>query len=122
MPPSSSSPSQPPVDAALVAAIHHLDVVAHEQELAVNRILGLVELLLASAPDRVTHARLEGILEACAFQDLAGQRLTKVGRLLRYLREKASPGDELSAHVPPTSDGLTQEQVDLLLRGRRLPR
>ncbi|SIT19679.1 hypothetical protein SAMN05421779_11310 [Insolitispirillum peregrinum] len=87
-----------------------------------NRILGLVELLLASAPDRVTHARLEGILEACAFQDLAGQRLTKVGRLLRYLREKASPGDELSAHVPPTSDGLTQEQVDLLLRGRRLPR
>lgn len=85
-----------------------------------NRILGLVELLLGSAPDRVTHARLEGILEACAFQDLAGQRLTKVGRLLRYLREKNSP---VGADLPPSaaaSDGLTQQQVDLLLRGGHL--
>lgn len=116
------------VNAALDAAVRHLDVVAHEQEQAVTRILGLVELMLESAQDRSSRARLEGILEACAFQDLAGQRLSKVSRFLRHLSHDSdglavspvqtnAPRADLLA---PSNLGLSQEQVDRLLRGERV--
>jgi hypothetical protein len=118
----------PKVDAALGAAVRHLDAAAREQEQAVNRILGLVELLLDSAHDKGTRVRLEGILEACGFQDLCGQRLSKVNRFLRYLASNldiplgattptSAQNDTLSG---PTPSGLSQEQVDRLLRGERL--
>lgn len=118
------------VDAALVAAVRHLETAVAEQERAVTRILGLVELLLDKAEDRVDRARLEGILESCGFQDLTGQRITKVARFLRYLatelqvdvpaprRDQASDPTETDPQASgPQTSGLSQEDVDRLLRG-----
>lgn len=114
------------VDAALAAAVRQLEAALKEQEQAVSRIIGLVELLLAKAPDRVTRARLDGILEACAFQDVTGQRITKVMRFLRYLSKEvhvAVPTPSRDEATPPQdkpTSGLSQDQVDRLLKGETL--
>ncbi|MFA7429490.1 MAG: hypothetical protein WCZ23_04985 [Rhodospirillaceae bacterium] len=107
-------------DVALDAAARQLDLAVREQEHAVTRILGLIEVLQAHATDRATRARLDGILEACAFQDLTGQRVTKVSRLLRHLGRSLGETAVTPPHggeSAPTGNGLTQEQVDRLLRG-----
>lgn len=114
------------VDAALVAAIRNLEAAVQEQERAVNRILGLVELLMERRPEQSTLLRLEGIMEACAFQDLTGQRIRKVNRFLRHMAahkglvpagidRAAAAEDEQALNKPK---GLTQEEVDRLLGNR----
>lgn len=115
--------SEDKVDAALVAAIRNLEAAVQEQERAVNRILGLAELLMERHPDAATLLRLEGIMEACAFQDLTGQRIRKVNRFLRHLaahKGLVPPGVDRSAAAQDEQDlnkpkGLTQEEVDRLL-------
>lgn len=123
------SPAQAPedkVDAALVAAIRNLEAAVQEQERAVNRILGLVELLMERHPDQSTLLRLEGIMEACSFQDLTGQRIRKVNRFLRHMAAHkglvpagidrgAAAEDEQALNK---SKGLSQEEVDRLLGNR----
>lgn len=114
------------VDAALVAAVRNLEAAVQEQERAVNRILGLVELLMERRPDQSTLLRLEGIMEACAFQDLTGQRIRKVNRFLRHLAvhkdllpsgldQRVASEDQQALDKPK---GLSQEDVDRLLGNR----
>lgn len=115
-------------DAALGAAVRQLDLAVREQEQAVTRILGLIELLQAHAPDRATRARLDGVLEACAFQDLTGQRITKVSRLLRHIARSLGDAAVQPPHgagpetpeTEPAAKGLSQDQVDRLLRGEQV--
>lgn len=114
---------------ALDAAVRQLNAAVAEQERAVTRILGLVEVLLEHAPDRVTRARLDGILETCGFQDTTGQRIQRVAGLLRHLSGDLSDVPVSapvhgSAAARPTEDGaagdgLSQEEVDRLLNVRR---
>jgi hypothetical protein len=122
------------VEGALRAAVGQLDAVLEEQERAATRILGLAELLMARAPDAATRLRIEAIMESCAFQDVAGQRVRRVRGLLSRLtaapagtvRVAARPvepppapagvaadGDE---SISTGSGGLTQAEVDRLLR------
>ncbi len=62
-------------------------------------------------------------MEACAFRDLAGQRIRKVTRLIRYLQENnlISTAD-LPREAPRQSDSdrLSQDQVDRLLSGGKI--
>lgn len=114
-------------DAALIAAARQLATAVAEQEHAVTRILGLVELLIEHAPDAATRLRLEGIFEACGFQDLTGQRLVRVQRLLKHLANHvhdpvpAPPRNSMAAGVAPADEpsppALSQQDVDRLLRG-----
>lgn len=123
-------PTDAALAAAMVTAVRHLETAVKEQEYAVGRILGLVELLLENDPDRVARARLEGILEECAFQDITGQRITKVNRFLRHLAKTqhiAIPQDTTASDKAGTSSGedvapagLSQAEVDRLLRGEHL--
>lgn len=123
--------SDPRVTAALVAAVKQLESVVAETESGVNRILGLAELLMERA-DTAAFLKLEGIMEACAFQDLTGQRIRKVERLIEHLKDKAIitlPGSssdlaaaqatraERDVRHAPASQGLSQEEVDRLLKG-----
>ncbi len=62
-------------------------------------------------------------MEACAFQDLTGQRIRKVTRLIGYLHENnLFSTAELPREAPrqPDSDRLTQEQVDRLMSGGKI--
>lgn len=120
------TPQADKVDAALMAAIRNLESAVLEQEQAVNRILGLVELLMERTSDQSTLLRLEGIMEACAFQDLTGQRIRKVNRFLRHLANNkelvagalTSSQAGADARDMDKSRGLTQEEVDRLLGNR----
>lgn len=114
-------------DAALTAATRQLAAAVSEQERAVTRILGLVELLMERAPDEITRLRLEGIFEACGFQDITGQRIVRVQRLLKHLANhlhspvpappRGSMADQAAPADGPSLNGLNQEDVDRLLRG-----
>ena len=115
-----SEDSEKKIDAALSRAVHQLEPAVREQESAADRILALAERLPDRAPDKGTLLQVEAIVEACAFQDLTGQRIRKVARLIRYLQENnmISTAD-LPQDAPRESDRgrLTQEQVDQLLSG-----
>lgn len=54
------------------------------------------------------------VIEACAFQDLVGQRLTQLNRLLA--NEPAAPADPLLNGPSRPGDGLNQDAADILLR------
>ena len=108
------------VDAALSRAVHQLETAVREQETAADRILALAERIYDKAPDKGTRLQVEAIMEACAFQDLTGQRIRKVTRLIRYLQEnKLFSTPDLPRDAPRQTDrgGLSQEQVDRLLNG-----
>ena len=123
--------SDPRVIAALIAAVKQIEAAIAETEKGVNRILGLVELLMERA-DKDGYLKLEGIMEACSFQDLSEQKLRKIELLLEHLQTKAIikvPGTvdlakaqatraERDVQVDLTSqEGLSQEEVDRLLKG-----
>ncbi len=127
-PPSDGPAPRDAVHAALQAAIRQIDAAVHEQEQAAERILGLAERLLANASDRSTQLRAEAVMEACSFQDLTGQRLRKVRRLLRHLEKHGVEGVSAKAYgldantgagESQAGRGLTQEQVDALLNQGR---
>jgi chemotaxis regulatin CheY-phosphate phosphatase CheZ len=108
------------VFAALSQAYKQLKIAMREQETAANRILGLAERVQANAKDQATALQADGIIEACAFEDITGQRLKKVARLVKHLRDKKliAISDMPRAHVdkkPATS--LSQSDVDSLLAG-----
>ncbi len=108
------------IDAALSRAVHQLETAVLEQETAADRILALAERLYDKAPDKGTMLQVEAIMEACAFQDLTGQRIRKVTRLIRYLQEnKLISTADLPPEAPRQSDSgsLRQDQVDRLLSG-----
>ncbi len=112
--------SKEKVNAALSRAVHQLETAVREQETAADRILALAERIYDKAPDKAAQLQVEAIMEACAFQDLTGQRIRKVTRLIRYLQENklVSTADlPRDASQQPDRAGLTQVQVDQLLSG-----
>ncbi|MGB0684448.1 MAG: hypothetical protein ACPGOV_17225 [Magnetovibrionaceae bacterium] len=117
------------VNAALNRAVSELEAAVQETEKAAERILGIAELMIAHV-DAPSQQRLIAIMEACSFQDLTGQRIRKVGRLIKYLRDtrqvsaaeiagaaKAAAPPPPPQPTPPQPEGLTQEEVDRLLNG-----
>ncbi len=106
------------VNAALSRAVHQLETAVREQGTAADRILALAERVYDKALDKAARLQVEAIMEACAFQDLTGQRIRKVIRLIRYLQENKL----ISTADPPQPDrdGLTQGQVDQLLSGGKM--
>ena len=112
-----SENSNEKVNAALSRAVHQLETAVREQETAADRILALAERIYDKALDKAARLQVEAIMEACAFQDLTGQRIRKVTRLIRYLQEnKLISTADLPQDAPRQPDrvGLTQERVDQL--------
>ncbi len=115
-----SEDSDEKVNAALSRAVHQLETAVREQETAADRILALAERIYHKAPDKAARLQVEAIMEACAFQDLTGQRIRKVTRLIRYLQQnKLISTADLPQDAPrqPDRGGLTPEQVDQLMSG-----
>jgi len=119
------------IDAALRAAVRQLESAVVEQERAVNRILGLTELLMQHSANSQNRLRVEAIMESCAFQDITGQRIRKVKALLRRLTtlppgvvRATDPATDTASkrsetEVSSGEPGLSQEEVDRLLGKKR---
>ncbi len=106
--------------AAMTRAARQLESAVKEQETAVNRILGLCEAIYSKLGDRGTKLQVEAIMEACSFQDITGQRIHKVERLILYLRDGGGITADVLPHetTPHTGQGgLSQAEIDRLLAG-----
>ena len=124
-----------PAAARFEAAGNELDAVVKSTEKATETILEAAERiehlagnLSASADDDTGRGQAEeiaeqvvGIFEACNFQDITGQRITKVVNALQFIEERVSRMMEiwggangLSAFVPEDETPQTDDEADLL--------
>lgn len=132
-------------------ATEELDAIVHATERATSDILNGAERIMELAQrvkkgegmaDEADQLDIEAtnILMACGFQDITGQRISKVVSTLRYLEERVDAmiriwgldgvkGDEVETsevdtrpdahlmHGPSLSGGVDQSEVDNLLAG-----
>lgn len=123
----------------LPAATDELDAIVGATEEATGVILDAVEKIEAIAPQAPPEVAQElsnmvtRIYEACNFQDITGQRITKVVRTLKHIESKVAGlvmafGDEMAranATTPeaeaeaPAAAGIVDEKD--LLNGPQLP-
>ena len=135
----------------IIAATGELDAIVSATERATSSILNSAERVLAAiekipASPGIADARAEiqneatEILMACSFQDITGQRTTKVVNTLRYLEQRVNAMLEIwgsgdakaaakvkeaedsrpDAHLlngPALEGGVSQDDVDALLAG-----
>jgi chemotaxis regulatin CheY-phosphate phosphatase CheZ len=134
----------------ILSATNELDAIILSTEHAsteilssAERILDLIGRLRAGAPVEAVAADIEeevtNVFTACSFQDLTGQRTTKVINALRYIEQRIAAlialwglSEADSENAPPAaedgrpdghllhgpdSDGIDQSQVDRLLAG-----
>lgn len=105
-------------------ATDELDAVVGATEDATNRIMDACDQMMALAgdvPAEVSNKLMDittGIYEACNFQDITGQRITKVVRALKHIEQKVEallvalgeevqrrhPAMETAAAPPPDVD------------------
>jgi chemotaxis protein CheZ len=121
----------------LPKATDELDAIVGATEEATNSILGAMESLETIAGelppefgDKVSEAVTQ-VYEACNFQDITGQRITKVVNTLKHIEEKVEAlvsafGDEIAkykqAHPETDEPEVAQKPTDAdLLNGPQLP-
>jgi chemotaxis regulatin CheY-phosphate phosphatase CheZ len=136
----------------IVTATNELDAIVQSTERASFEILNAAERIMeisnrlraAEAPDELCldlENQVMNIFTACSFQDLTGQRTTKVVNALRYIEQRimammgiwSGGGGDSSGEAPPaepedkrpdahllngpSDDGIDQGAVDRLLNG-----
>lgn len=98
----------------LPAASAELDAALREMEDATGSIMASAERILGCAGSEPHNARFSEqallILEACAFHDLVGQRLTKISSLLSLIERRIG---RLASELGVTDDGAdtTEEEI-----------
>lgn len=135
-------------DEHLPVATDELEAVVGATEQATNRILEAVETVeeVAAELDETKAEKITGavtqVYEACNFQDITGQRITKVVKALQQIeqkvevllaafgedmagdraerqatREKSEPADDAGLMNGPAqpNEGISQEDIDALL-------
>ena len=104
-------------------ATDELDAVVAATEEATDRILDAAEEMeaIAKSADPVISERVLAVVtkiyEASNFQDITGQRISKVLTTLRYAEEKIGMMAELMGHTeetPEQVDEKAEDEVDLL--------
>ncbi len=76
--------------------------------------------------DRIAEKSIEG-MEACGFQDLTGQRISKIVRSLRFIEERVDAMTEICGRegIEALASGLPSDDEDLkdgvTLQGPQLP-
>lgn len=135
----------------ILSATNELDQIVLSTERASIEILNAAERIMeltgrlraAHAPDQICDdidSEVTAIFTACSFQDLTGQRTTKVVNALRYIEQRIvsmmniwgldslsqpaavipdRPDDRPDAHLlhGPSIDGIDQGEIDRLLNG-----
>ncbi len=133
----------------IVTATNELDAIVQSTERASFEILTAAERIMdlttrlrgAGAATELCHDledQITNIFTACSFQDLTGQRTTKVVNALRYIEQRVTAmisiwdsdgtlrplGSETTDRRPdahllngPSDDGVNQDEIDRLLNG-----
>jgi chemotaxis protein CheZ len=118
----------------LPTATDELDAIVGATEEATNAILqamealgNLTEKMLPEIADQVNDAVTQ-VYEACNFQDVTGQRITKVVRALKHIEDRvdglvAAFGDEIAKYrdAHPKQEGPKEITDKDLLNGPQLP-
>jgi len=113
----------------IASATDELDAIVGATENATNAILDAAEKIEALGDD-VGSPRLSeqttAIFEACNFQDITGQRITKVVRALKHIEERidalvAAFGSEVDAAAPEPEKRPAEMTDQDLLNGPQLP-
>jgi chemotaxis protein CheZ len=115
-------------DNRIPGASVELDAVVRDTEQATNSIMSEAEILLnadvvtLSAYKAQVDEAMMRVIEACAFQDLTGQRVNKVIATLRHIEERVSHfADALgvtdTAHVETDEE---RRQRELILNGPQI--
>jgi chemotaxis protein CheZ len=112
-----------------------LEAIVDATDEAANRILGAAEAIrdAAGKPDgaAMIRAQVNTIFEACAFQDLTGQRVRRaiaqlraLDRMLEHMVEQAPEARDgeapretmrLTIEIPGGSSELAQDEIDRLM-------
>jgi chemotaxis regulatin CheY-phosphate phosphatase CheZ len=137
-------------DDRISTAANELDAIVQSTERASIEILGAAERIMdaangvrgAGAPATfcdILDAEVMNIFTACSFQDLTGQRTTKVVNALRYIEQRVlaliglwGVGDVADKDIPagpvdyrpdahllngPSDDGVGQDDIDRMMSG-----
>ena len=118
----------------LPTATDELDAIVGATEVATNGILHAMEMLEGltdkMAPDvaeQVTNAVTQ-VYESCNFQDITGQRITKVVKALKHIEDRvdalvAAFGDEIHKYreQQPAKEEPQKTSDEKLLNGPQLP-
>ncbi|MBI5163587.1 MAG: protein phosphatase CheZ [Magnetospirillum sp.] len=119
-------------DQFIATATDELDAIVGATEAATNQILDAMEHLEALAPmmdkdvaDRMTEITTQ-VFEACNFQDITGQRITKVVRVLKEIEARvdslvAAFGQEVGAASAAQPEPSAPASDADLLNGPQLP-
>jgi len=107
---------------------HELDAVVDATSKATWEILAAMEELDKMAPgmepgqrDAVQGAVMR-VYEACNFQDITGQRVTKVVKTLKHVEEKMEALLAVFSHLPHLDEEIAERQGEAaLLNGPALP-
>ena len=140
----------------IVTATNELDAIVQSTERASFEILNAAERMMeltsklraASAPAEICadiETEISNIFTACSFQDLTGQRTTKVVNALRYIEQRVmammsiwgadgdtrAVGGQIAGAVDtrpdahllngPSDNGVDQDEIDRLLGGSFTP-
>ena len=124
-------------DKHLPTAADELDAIVGSTEQATNVILDSVEKIerasgaLEGEPKDAIGTAITNIYEACNFQDITGQRISKVVRTLKQIEDKVAGlvkafGDEIDrtasvAHTAPADGAGSADADKALLNGPQLP-
>lgn len=105
-----------------------LDAIVEATETATNTIMEAAEEIMgadtsdSAAYQELVSNKMIGIFEACTFQDITGQRISKVVHTLRYIDERVSSFIE-QLRIPEDLDAVIEEseeerrQRELILHG-----
>ena len=134
--------------ASIPRAGKELDAIVRATEEATNTIMEAAEVIMAADGDNLEgyKATVQGevmrIFEACSFQDITGQRISKVVETLSYIEHRANdlknilgidlkeiqasdpePDDDRNLMSGPALDGegINQGEVDALMAGATPP-
>jgi len=112
-------------------ATDELDAVVGATEDATNKIMDVCDTISAIAGKCTPEVSEEliacttRIFEACNFQDITGQRITKVVQTLKYIDKKVAGllqalGEEIH-HIDPSTQQEEADEEKALLNGPQLP-